>query len=88
MRFSLVLLPIFFLSLIQIVHAQSLSESINKEVEDNLENTFGAINNTLNSSNNTQLGNNSDPNSRTTTITTINPNSNSTTTTTTTNYNN
>lgn len=78
-------LSLLFLSIINIAHAQSLTDTINKAADNSVANTFGVINNTLNRDNNTHFGTNGSV-THSTTITTNSPsNSNSTTTTTTTN---
>ncbi len=85
MKYVLVILPLLFLTIVQIAHVQSLTDTIIKAANNSLTNTFGGINNTLNSNNNTQFGTNGNG-SNSTTITIMGPgNSSSTTTTTTTN---
>lgn len=82
MNFGLVLLPIFLLSIVQVAHAQSLTDSINSAVNNDIANTFDSINKVSNSSNNSLSGNDTGSQSTTTTTTTNGPgNSNSTTTT-------
>lgn len=82
MKIVLFLLPILFLSIVQVAHAQSISDLISKNVNNKIENTFNSINDSLNKNNNTLIGNGSDS-STTTTTTTFSSgpeNSNSTTT--------
>ncbi len=80
MNFGLILLPIFFLSVVQVAHAQSLTDSINNAVNNDIGNTFDSINQAAKSNINSLSGN--DTGSQSTTTTTSGPgNSNSTTTT-------
>ncbi len=82
MNFGLILLPIFFLSVVQVAHAQSLTDSINNAVTKDIENTFDSIDSTSNNTGNSPSGNDTGSQSTTTTTTTSGPgNSNSTTTT-------
>ncbi len=80
MNFGLILLPIFFLSVVQVAHAQSLTDSINNAVNNDIGNTFDSINQAAKSNINSLSGN--DTGSQSTTTTTSDPgNSNSTSTT-------
>ena len=83
MNVGLILLPIFFLSVVQVAHAQSLTDSINNAVNSDIANTFDSINQAPNSSNFSLPGNDtgSQSNTTTTTTTTGPGNSNSTTAT-------
>ena len=83
MNFGLILLPILLVSIVQVAHAQSLTDSIHSAVNNNIENTFDSIDRTSNNSNNSPSGNATDSQSTTTTTTTTSGpgNSNSTTTT-------
>ena len=73
-------MPIFFLSVVQVAHAQSLTDSINNAVNNDIGNTFDSINQAAKSNINSLSGN--DTGSQSTTTTTSGPgNSNSTTTT-------
>ena len=80
MNVGLILLPIFFLSVVQVAHAQSLTDSINNAVNNDIGNTFDSINQAANNSNNSLPGNDTGSQSNSTTTTTTGPgNSNSTT---------
>jgi hypothetical protein len=83
MNFGLILLPIFFLSVVQVAHAQSLTDSINNAVNNDIGNTFDSINQAAKSNINSLSGNDTGSQSTTTTTTTTSDpgNSNSTTTT-------
>ena len=83
MNFGLILLPILLVSIVQVAHAQNLTDSINSAVNNNIENTFDSIDRTSNNSNNSPSENTTDSQSTTTTTTTTSGpgNSNSTTTT-------
>jgi hypothetical protein len=84
MNFGLILLPIFFISVVQVAHAQSLTDSINNAVNNDIGNTFDSINQAAKSNINSLSGNDngSQPTTTTTTTTAHGPgNSNSTTTT-------
>ena len=83
MNFGLILLPIFFLSVVQVAHAQSLTDSINNAVNNDIGNTFDSINQAAKSNINSLSGNDNGSQSTTTTTTTTSDpgNSNSTTTT-------
>ena len=79
---GLILLPLFFLSVVQVAQAQSLTDPINNAVNNDITNTFDSINPASNSSSNSLSGNDTGSQSTTTTTTTSGPgNSNSTTTT-------
>jgi hypothetical protein len=77
------LLPILLISVVQVAHAQSLSDSINSAVTNDIENTFDSIDSTSNNTNISPSGNDTGSQSTTTTTTTTSGpgNSNSTTTT-------
>ena len=79
MNFGLILLPIFFLSVVQVAHAQSLTDSINSAVNNDIGNTFDSINQAAKSNINSLSGN--DTGSQSTTTTSGPGNSNSTSTT-------
>ena len=83
MNFGLILLPIFFLSVVQVAHAQSLTDSINSAVNNDIGNTFDSINQAAKSNINSLSGNDNGSQSTTTTTTTTSGpgNSNSTSTT-------
>ena len=82
MNFGSILLPLFFLSVVQIADAQSLTDYINNAVNNNIGNTFDSINQAPNNNNNSPSGNDTGSKSTTTTTTTNGPgNSNFTTTT-------
>ena len=83
MNFGLILLPIFFISVVQVAHAQSLTDSINNAVNNDIGNTFDSINQAAKSNINSLSGNDNGSQSTTTTTTTTSDpgNSNSTTTT-------
>ena len=57
MNFGLILLPIFFLSVVQVAHAQSLTDSINNAVNNDIGNTFDSINQAAKSNINSLSGN-------------------------------
>lgn len=79
---SYLLLGLFLLPIMQIAHAQSLTDTINNAVGNNIKNTFDSINQGSNNSGNTTSGAGNDSQTTTTTTTTHGPgNSNSTTTT-------
>lgn len=84
MNFAFMLLPILLISVVQVAHAQSLSDSINSAVTNDIENTFDSIDSTSNNTNISPSGNDTGSQSTTTTTTTSTSgpgNSNSTTTT-------
>lgn len=82
MKSVLFLLPILFLPIVQVVHAQSISDLISKNVNNKIENTFNSINDSLNKNNNALMGNGSGSSTTTTTTFSSGPgNSNSATTT-------
>lgn len=84
MNFGYIILPILFISLVQVAYAQSLSDSINNAVTNDIENTFDSIGSTTNNTSNSSSGNDTGSDSTTTTTTTSMSwpgNSNSTTTT-------
>ena len=83
MNVGLILLPIFFLSVVQVAHAQSLTDSINNAVNNDIGSTFDSINQAAKSNINSLSGNDTGSQSTTTTTTTTSDpgNSNSTTTT-------
>jgi hypothetical protein len=82
MNFGSILMPILFISIVQVAHAQSLSDSINNAVTNDIENTFDSIDSTSNNTGISPSGNDTGSQSTTTTTTTSGPgNSNSTTTT-------
>lgn len=84
MNFAFMLLPILLISVVQVAHAQSLSDSINSAVTNDIENTFDSIDSTSNNTNISPSGNDTGSQSTTTTTTTTTSgpgNSNSTTTT-------
>jgi hypothetical protein len=83
MNFAFMLLPILLISVVQVAHAQSLSDSINSAVTNDIENTFDSIDSTSNNTNISPSGNDTGSQSTTTTTTTTSGpgNSNSTTTT-------
>jgi len=81
MNFGLILLPIFFLSVVQVAHAQSLTDSINNAVNNDIANTFDSINQAAKSNINSLSGNDNGSQSTTTTTSSGPGNSNSTTTT-------
>ena len=66
MKFVLILLPIFFLSIVQVAHAQSLTDSINNAVNNDIGNTFDSINQAANSNSNSLSGNDTGSQSTTT----------------------
>ncbi len=84
MNFAFIILPVLFISLVQGAYAQSLSDSINNAVINDIENTFDSIESTSNKTNTSPSGNDTGSQSTTTTTTTSTTgpgNSNSTTTT-------
>jgi hypothetical protein len=84
MNFAFMLLPILLISVVQVAYAQSLSDSINSAVTNDIENTFDSIDSTSNNTNISPSGNDTGSQSTTTTTTTTTSgpgNSNSTTTT-------
>jgi hypothetical protein len=83
MNLGFLLMPILIISLTQVAHAQSLSDSINSAVTNDIKNTFDSIDSASNGNGNSSSGNNTGSQSTsTTTTTTSGPgNSNSTTTT-------
>ncbi len=82
MNFGFILMPILFISVMQVAHAQSLSDSINNAVTNDIENTFDSIDSTSNNTGISPSENDTGSQSTTTTTTTSGPgNSNSTTTT-------
>ena len=82
MNVGFFLIPILIISLVQVAHAQSLSDSINNAVTNDIQSTFDSIG-TSNGSGISPSGNESGSQSTTTTTTTTSGpgNSNSTTTT-------
>jgi hypothetical protein len=83
MNVSYILGALILISIIQVAHAQSLTDSIQNAVNNNIENTFGSIGQASNNSNNSApVNGNGSQSTTTTTTTTSGPgNSNSTTTT-------
>ena len=57
MNFGIILLPILLISVVQVAHAQSLSDSINNAVTNDIENTFDSIDSTSNNTNISPSGN-------------------------------
>lgn len=80
MNISYLLLGLFLLPVIQFAHAQSLTDTINNAVSNNIKNTFDSINQASNSSGNTTSGNGNDSQTTTTTTTTHGPDNSTTTT--------
>ncbi len=85
MNIGFILVALILIPVVQVAHAQGLTDSINSAVENNIGKTFDSINQASNSnSSSPALGNDNDNGSQTTTTTTTTSgpgNSNSTTTT-------